>query len=167
MNRLRTVIIFFLMIFLGAGLRAEGEGRPDVYVESGQAPASTLRKSRKANSRPTEIFHYQRMTMLHPVQKQVICRLAGDENMSFAHSVLVHSIVEQFKVLPGLGVDDRGVAEAIELLENFWHLIQKVPGTELRRDPLYQLKDDPNARFGLVLWAKHVCSPDNILCEQG
>ena len=161
------VIIFLILTFCGAGLGAEDGNRARVNVEGGEAPASSPGQSAKDKAPAPEIFRFERMKYLHPVQKQVICRLAGDENMSFAHSVLVKSIVEQFKVLPQLQIGEKEVAEGIELLENYWQLIQKVPGTESRHDPLFELKDDPNARFGLRLWAKHVCSPDNIMCDQG
>ena len=159
-------IVCSLLILSSSDLRAEDGDRPKVNIESGKGAESSLGGSRENETPATKVFYFERMKLLHPVQKQVICRLAGDENMSFAHSILVRSIVEQFKALPHLRIGEKEVAEAIELLENHWQLIQKVPGTESRHDPLYQLKDDPNARYGLILWAKHVCSPENIMCDQ-
>lgn len=161
------VMVILLLTLCGAELGADDGNMPRVNIGSGKTPAYSPGKSSKDERLAPEIFRYERMKFLHPVQKQVICRLAGDENMRFAHSVLVKSIVEQFKVLPALQIGEKEVAEGIALLENHWQLIQRVPGTESQHDPLFELIDDPNARFGLKLWAKHVCSPDNIMCEQG
>ncbi len=165
------IIACYILILAVPSVGAVDEGGPK--VKSGIDPDNPFYYPKesippKEEKTPAEeVFHFERMHFLHPVQKQVICRLAGDENMRFAHSVLVKSIVEQFKAAPQLNVVDKDVAEAIGLLENFWRLIQRVPGTQLRHDPLYELKDDPNARFGLRLWAKHVCSPENIMCDEG
>ncbi len=111
-----------------------------------------------------EDFYFKRMMELHSIHRQIMCRIAGEENIRFARSVLIKSVVEQFKAVPRLNVGTEDVEEAIRQLDEYWLLIRKSPGTEADDDPLYEIKNDPVAKLGLRRWAKKICSPDNILC---
>ena len=109
-------------------------------------------------------FYFKRMMELHPIHRQIMCRLAGEENIRFARSILVKTVVEQFKVVPRLNVKPEDVEKAIRELDEYWLLIRKAPDSEFPEDPLYEIKNDPVAKHGLRRWAKKICSPDNVLC---
>ena len=159
-------ISVLVVALLALGIQSDGaEDQPNVENPF-KAPTPPKVDSDEGDELATveENFYINRMSELHPVQRQIICRLAGDEKVNFSRSVLIKSLAEQFKVAPRIGVDEKKVEHAIWQLEEYWLLIRKVPGTETREDPIYELKNDAIARRGMRLWAKKICAPDNLFC---
>ena len=162
----RLLAIVVVLIGLGAVRGGAFEDPPKVDKNPFKPPSIPMVDEGDDDELATveEDFYFKRMMELHPVHRQIMCRIAGEENIRFAKSVLVKTVVEQFKAAPRLNVGTKDVEEAIRQLDEYWQLIRKSPGSETDADPLYEIKNEPIAKKGLRRWARKICSPDNVLC---
>ncbi len=162
------IVVLSLIVAAPIVAMAEEEGRPKVDIKDlGKGVPGITPSGGYVLEDAAARFYYDRLNELDPVAKQIMCRVAGAEKVSFARSVLLKTLVGQFRAVPNLFVGRDDVKHAIWLLEEHWLFIRKVPGTEDQDDPLYEMKKDSHARKGMRFWANHTCAPDNILCLPG